>query len=488
MSLRLSAKAEMFDSIRTRLTLWYMGVLALVLILFSIGIYVLLARKLYRDLDNNLKTTIDGVTASVLREMRAGTPAAEAARESLEERVGPWQAAAIFDENGSLIAENTALNGIHAPVVAFQSVAGDAAHLFTTSERKESDQRRVIAKRVTPSPTKTYAIVVSQPLEEVNSGLETIRLILLLSIVGALALAGLGGWFLARRSLAPVVLMTERARRMSAENLTQRLPISNPHDELGHLAATFNELFGRLDESLSQQRRFMADASHELRTPLSVMRTATGVTLEQKQRSVNEYRHALKVIDQQVRRLTHIVTDMFTLARADAGRRAVNRNDFYLDELLWECVRAAEYLGSPNGVTIRLGKLPEIPYRGDEGLLRQMVLNLLDNAIKHSPPDGEVHVRLERQDSEHRIIVSDAGLGIPPEAQPHIFERFYRVDRSRSRTEASDLGAGAGLGLSIAKWIAETHHGRLELRSSDQTGSVFVASLPASEPRQKAVF
>jgi signal transduction histidine kinase len=248
---------------------------------------VLLARKLYRDLDNNLKTTIDGVTVSVLREMRAGTPAAEAARESLEEHVGPWQAAAIFDENGSLIADNTALNGIHAPAAAFQSVAADEVRLYTTTQRKENDQRRVIAKRVTPSPTKTYAIVVSQPLDEVNSGLETIRLILLLSILGALALAGLGGWFLARRSLAPVVLMTEQARRMSAENLTQRLPISNPHDELGHLAATFNELFGRLDESLSQQRRFMADASHELRTPLSVMRTATGVTLEQRQRSVN---------------------------------------------------------------------------------------------------------------------------------------------------------------------------------------------------------
>jgi signal transduction histidine kinase len=218
------------------------------------------------------------------------------------------------------------------------------------------------------------------------------------------------------------------------------------------------------------------------------MRTATGVTLEQEQRSISEYRHALKVIDQQVQRLTRIVTDMFTLARADAGRRAISRNDFYLDELLWECVRAAEYLGSSKGVTIRLRKLPEIPYRGDEGLLRQMILNLLDNAIKHSPPDGEVHVGLERQNSEHRIIVSDTGLGIPPEAQPHIFERFYRVDRSRSRIEASDLGAGAGLGLSIAKWIAETHHGRVELQSSDETGSVFVASLPASDSRQKVAF
>jgi len=481
-------KAEMFDSVRTRLTLWYIGVLALVLILFSLGVYMLLARKLYTDLDNNLKATADGTTVSILREMTEGRPPMDAARDALDEHIGPRQAAAIFDANGSLVAENTALNGIHAPLPTLESPAADQIRLYSTSERKESEQRRVIVKRATAPPAQTYAIVVSQPLDEVTNGLRTIRLILLFSILGALVLAGLGGWFLARRSLAPVVQMTEQARRMSADNLEQRLPISNPHDELGRLAATFNELFGRLDESLSQQRRFMADASHELRTPLSVMRTATGVTLEQEQRSDSEYRDALKVIDQQVRRLTRIVADMFTLARADAGRRAFHRNDFYLDELVWECVRAAEFLGSRKGATIRLGNLPEIPYRGDEGLLRQLILNLLDNAIKHTPSGGEVYVGLERHDSEHRIIVSDTGAGIPPEAQPHIFERFYRVDKSRSRTEASDLGAGAGLGLSIARWIAETHHGRLELRSSDQTGSVFVASLPASEPRQRAAF
>lgn len=485
---RLFVKAEMFDSIRTRLTLWYMGVLALVLILFSMGVYAMLARNISRDLDSNLNTTIDEATVSLLRKMRDGESAVEAGRYALDEHIGPRQAAAIFDESGSLIAENTALNGIHAPAVTFQSIPADQARLYSTPDNNESDRRRVIVKRVTVSPEKTYAVVVSQPLDRGVKELKRIRVILLFSIIGALVLAGLGGWFLARRSLASVVQMTEQVRRMSAENLAQRLPIGNPHDELGRLADTFNELFGRLDESLSQQRRFMADASHELRTPLSVMRTATGVTLEQEQRSVSEYRHALKVIDQQVQRLTRIVTDMFTLARADAGRRAINRNDFYLDELIWECVRAAEYLGSRKGVTIRLGKLPEMPYRGDEGLLRQMILNLLDNAIKHSPSDGEVHVRLERQGSEHRILVSDTGLGIPLEAQRHIFERFYRVDRSRSRTEASDLGAGAGLGLSIARWIAESHHGRLELQSSNQTGSVFVASLPASEPHQEAAF
>jgi two-component system OmpR family sensor kinase len=470
----------MFESVRTRLTLWYIGVLALVLVVFSVGVYVLLARHLYAELDYDLKNTVDGTSVSLVREFAEGETEAKAASDALAEHIGPRQAAAVFDSKGSLIAENTALGGVHATLPVIESHPDDQLRLETNFDSKDGGHRVAIKRVTTPSPAKNYLIVVNQPLDEVIDELGTIRLNLFLAISGALVLAGLGGSFLARRSLAPVVEMTQQARRMSAENLEQRLPITNANDELGRLAATFNELLARLDESLSQQRRFMADASHELRTPLSVMRTATGVTLEQEQRSESEYRDALRVIDEQARRLTRIVADMFTLARADAGRRALNRSDFYFDELLWECVRAAEILGSRKDVTIKVGKLVGVPYCGDEGLLRQLILNLLDNAIKHTPAGGKVQVSLESQNSQYRIIVSDGGTGIPPEAQPHIFERFYRVDKSRSRTEASDLGAGAGLGLSIARWIAETHHGRVELQSSDSRGSVFVASFPSA--------
>jgi two-component system OmpR family sensor kinase len=471
----------MFRSVRTRLTLWYMGVLALVLVVFSVGVYASLARYLYAELDYELNNTVGGTQVSLLRELAEGETVSKAATDALDEHIAPRQAAAIFDPNGSLIAEDTALGGIHAPLPTANLINGDQAALFTTSGTNSTDGRRVAVKRVgVSSPGKTYLIIVSQPLDEVINGLKTIRLIFFLAICAALALAGLGGSFLARRSLAPVARMTERARKMSAENLERRLPITNPSDELGRLAATFNELLSRLDDSLSLQRRFMADASHELRTPLSVMRTATGVTLEQPRRKESEYRDALKVVDEQARRLTRIVTDMFTLARADAGQRALNRTEFYLDKLILECVRAAEMLGAGKGVTIRVGELAETLYRGDEGLLRQLVINLLDNAVKHTPNNGEVGVSLEAHAAQLKIIVSDTGCGIPPEAQPHIFERFYRVDKSRSRAEASELGAGAGLGLSIAKWIAETHNGYVKLQRSDHTGSEFIASLPAS--------
>jgi signal transduction histidine kinase len=245
------------------------------------------------------------------------------------------------------------------------------------------------------------------------------------------------------------------------------------------LAETFNELLARLNVSFDQQRQFMADASHELRTPLSVMQTTTQVTLGQTQRAESEYRDALALIDAQLRRLARIVADMFTLARADAGHRPLEMTDFYLDELLVETVSAAQVLGGRSGVNVTLQTPAETPYCGDEGLLRQMILNLLDNAIKHTPPKGTVNVQLAQRENAVELAVADTGTGILPEAQPHIFERFYRVDAARSRSASTPTnGSGAGLGLSIARWVAEAHHGQLELQHSGPEGSVFVATLP----------
>jgi signal transduction histidine kinase len=184
-------------------------------------------------------------------------------------------------------------------------------------------------------------------------------------------------------------------------------------------------------------------------------------------------------VGEQARRLARIVEELFTLARADAGQRAIERKSFYLDELVAETARAAGVLASRKGVLMECAPAPEAPFHGDEGLLRQMILNLLDNAIKHTPTGGRVRLSLEQRNSEYAVTVADTGAGVPVEAQPHIFRRFYRADKARSRAWVAD-GGGAGLGLSIAKWIAEAHDGRLELAHSDETGSTFVASFPLS--------
>src|SRR6185436_13138843 len=215
------------------------------------------------------------------------------------------------------------------------------------------------------------------------------------------------------------------------------------------LATTFNALLARLNAAFARQHQFMTDTSHELRTPLSVIHTAAGVTLEREHRGEDEYRDALKVIDEQTRRLTRIVEDMFTLTRADAGSHPLRQTKFYLDELLAEAARAAAVLAAHKGVIIDVASSPETPYYGDEDLLRRMILNLLDNAIKHTPPGGVIRIRLKRQEAKYLITIADTGTGIPAEAQPHIFERFYRADKARARAE-TDNGSGAGLGLAIA--------------------------------------
>ena len=462
------------------MTLWYVGVLALVLVAFSIAVYALLAAILYDSLDTDLGATMDETSLSLVHEIEVeGKGEREAAASILDEHIAPRQAAAVFDSSGNLIAEDPAAGNVHAALPSMNLVPRSGAELYTIAEGKPAEERRVAINRVEiPATGKSYIIVISQPFDVVQRELRMFRLILSLTVLAALVLTGAGGWFLARRSLAPVVEMTERAHRISAENLEERLPLTNPHDELGRLAATFNELLARLDDSFGEQRRFMADASHELRTPLSVMRTATGVTLEQSERDESEYREALQIVDEQARRLTRIVEDMFTLARADSGRRALRFHDLRLDELVLETSRAASVLARSKGIRVDVGELPPSPYHGDEGLLRQMLMNLLDNAIKHTPPGGLISLKLDKHPAHYSIAVADTGAGIPAEAQARIFDRFYRVDKARSRSSATEIGGGAGLGLSIARWIAEAHQGRLELQRSDETGSVFAITLP----------
>jgi heavy metal sensor kinase len=475
----------MLDSMRLRLTFWYVAVLAAVLVAFSAGLYVLMSRELYDDLDEDLHLSLETVEIKLVRELGEGKPEKQAALDAINE-LSTREAAAVYTATGELIAEQPAQGDIHARLPTRAPIPERDMYLETETRRAAGGEvlRRAAAQRVSAPPQSApYIVVVNESFESVTDRLGTIRDLLYIVVLGALSISGFGGWFLARRSLSPVVAMSEHARRIGAENLGERLPVANPRDELGRLAATFNELLARLDLSFERQRRFMADVSHELRTPLSVMRTAADVTLEREGRTEGEYRDALKIVDGQARALSLLVEDMFTLARADVGRQALRPSDFYLDELISEAARAAEVLGSRHRVAIKIAPAAETPFRGDERLLRQMILNLLDNAVKHTPAGGCVRVALAREDGHYTIAVSDTGSGIPAEAQPHIFERFYRVDRARAREGEA---GGVGLGLSIASLIAELHGGRVALERSDARGSTFVISLPASDATHAA--
>jgi two-component system, OmpR family, sensor kinase len=469
----------MFESVRARLTLWYVSVLGLVLVAFSFGVYALLSNALYARVDDGLRAVVDITTKSLSNDIEEGQTIQNAAQSTVAELFNPQQAIAIFDESGTLLAENTSGEDFHARLPDTGSIPDNELYLFTVPESDDDDQR-VAVRRVRVSPLNIpYIILVNQPLDAIEDELDSLRKILYYTVPIALLMAGLGGWFLARKSLAPVVFMAESARRIGSENLDLQLPVANPRDELGKLATAFNELLARLNAAFKQQRQFMADASHELRTPLSVMHTAAGVTLKQPHRNEGEYREAIEMLNEQTRRLSRIVKDMFILARADAGRYPLTKATLYLDDLLEEVTNAGSVLASDKNITVEVENSLEASYYGDEDLLRQMILNLVDNAIKYTPSGTTLKLSLAQQRNEYLISVSDNGPGIPDEAKPRIFERFYRADKARSRSVETD-GGGAGLGLAISRWIAEAHGGSLELTHSDHSGTTFLIKLPVS--------
>ncbi|HEV3469026.1 MAG TPA: heavy metal sensor histidine kinase [Pyrinomonadaceae bacterium] len=467
----------MFSTVRARLTLWYVSVLALILFAFVAAVYVMLSRALHRRVDEALRSTIDISTTSLRNDAEEGQSPESAARSTAAELSHPQQALMIFDPEGRLLAEHPYEEDLEIRLPDLGAIPDDEVYLYTVAEESDADDEHRLAVRwvrIPPAGT-PFIILASQPLEAIEDELESLREILYLATPAALLLAGLGGWFLARRGLAPVAAMAQTARRIGAGSLDRQLPVADPRDELGQLATTFNELLARLSAAFARQRQFMADASHELRTPLSVMSTAADVTLKKPHRAEEEYREALRVMAEQTRRLSRIVQDMFTLARADAGSYPLRRKTLYLNDLLEEVARAGAVLASDKGLSVELGELPEAPLDGDEDLLRQMVLNLVDNAVKFTPAGGAVRLGLARRDGEYLLSVSDTGPGIPAEARDQIFERFYRADKARSRAE----DGGAGLGLAIARWVAQAHGGELELAGSDPGGTTFVARIPA---------
>ncbi len=469
----------MLESVRARLTLWYVSLLAAVLVTFSLVVYSLLARALDARVDDGLRAVLDVARTSLTHDAAEGQDPGDAARSTVAELSNRTEHVAVFDAAGRLLSRGTDGGPADLRIPAPAAVAEGAVLLYDVPEEAGDDDfhRVALTRAVIPPAGTVYLVAASQDLEPTHDELEAMREILGRAIPVALLAAGIGGWFMARKSLAPVVGMAEEARRMGAADLAGRLTVANPRDELGHLAAAFNELLERLAGAFAQQRQFMADASHELRTPLAAIRAASSVALQRADRREGEYRDALEMVGQQARRISRLVEDMFTLARADAGHYPLRRERFYLDELLADAGRSAEVLAAERAVAVAVDAREECPFEGDEDLITRMVRNLVDNAVRHSPPGETVTLALGCGPEGYRIEVSDRGPGIPAEAQPHVFTRFFRADMSRAR-DGADSAGGAGLGLAIARWAAEAHGGRLELVRSGPGGTTFAAVLP----------
>jgi two-component system OmpR family sensor kinase len=478
---------------RAQLTLWYTVVVARVLVIFALATYAYLARASRERTDQSLADTAHSLISNFDAELAEdeGLSSNEAAAEVTGYFQFKDRQAIVFDERGATVAASVPptvergkspwpeLAVLSQSLKGLIEAAAQSGHAYATLHGQPESIR---AFAVTASAHEgRYAVVIASSLHDQDEALAQARRAFYVAVPLALVVASLGGYFLAHKSLAPVVAMGDRAARIGASNLNARLATPHPRNELGRLAQIFNELLARLDVSFEQQRRFMADASHELRTPVAIVRGESEVALSQGALKPEDYRESLAIIHDEGRRLTRIIEDLFMLARADAGQYQPDLTTIYLDETVGECVRAVRSLAAQHGVELDFRHdEDELVFRGDEGLIRRMVLNLLDNAIKHTPDGGQVRVRLAHEDSSYAISITDTGPGIPPEAQPHIFERFYRVDQARSYNGESG-GSGAGLGLSIASWIAETHGGRIILDRADQSGSAFVIFLPVAE-------
>lgn len=454
----------MFDSIRTKLTFWYVGVLALVVLAFSLSIYFVLVGFLNRDVNQRLaEMAVNfGVAATAELEDEANAAQSETALSEVmgEMRFRDYQFR-VLSEDGRWVASNAELQVPSAYDPGRQAfvdieINGETYRVYQSSLKIGRFE---------------YRLLVYHSLKELKDLKSRLLWIFLIAIPLTLVMSGYGGYFLARRSLAPMVEMGRQAEKIGARNLSDRISIKNRNDELGDLAAVFNDLLERLDASFEQQRRFMADASHELRTPLAIVRGETEVALS-KDRSTGEYQESLNVVFEESKRLTRIVEDLFMLARADAGQFNTNFAPVYLDEIAGDAVRSIRVLADRKQIDIRFTSDAEMPFEGDETLLRRLFLNLLDNALKYTMPGGRVLVACVSGRAAYYITVTDNGIGIPFDEQQNIFKRFYRVDKARTRVDGTDT-PGSGLGLSISQWIAGIHKGKIELVSSDANGSVF---------------
>ncbi len=459
---------------RVRLTLWYGTALALILVVFGGTLYAMLAHGLRDQIDRSLEETAS-VAVRALEQHRVGPflPFEDLAAEFPELAVLD-KSFQIFSPAGKVAIQSPNLGRLDIPLsrTALETaLSGRAA--YESARFPGGLSYRLLSVPIFLDGALVNIVQVGASLRPVEEMLQRLVLLLLVSLPAALAVALGGGWFLAGGALRPVEAITLAARRIAAGDLTQRLMVSHAQDEIGRLSATFNDMIARLDASFRQVRQFSADASHELRTPLTVMKGETELALR-RTRPAEDYKLVLESNLEEIDRMARIVDELLFLSRADLGEVRIESQSIRLDALVEDIQRQAAVLGQERGVRVMTGSVEPVTIQGDELRLRELLLNLVDNAVKYSRPGGKVELALARDGAMVRLSVADQGIGITAEAQGRIFDRFYRTDDARAHAHK-----GTGLGLAICKWIVEAHHGRIEVQSKVGEGSRFTVILPA---------
>jgi heavy metal sensor kinase len=475
-------------SLRFKLTLWYVLILGILLIAFSSFLYFTLKKSLHRDVDNKLRSLAELIASESSSPLsKFGFGNIDQALETSMNLKPIGKFVQVLDESGKIGRKSENLKNVQLPISlnALRN-ASKGVISYETNRSIGNTPLRIITFPIIEN-NHTKIIQIASSLEEVEEALNTLFIILIITVPLALMVASLGGQFLAHKALKPVDHITQTARVITSQNLNQRIIPPKVKDEISRLIDTFNEMISRLDQSFRQMKQFSSDASHELKTPLTILKGEVEVTLR-KERNPQEYQQILKSNLEEINRMSQIVEDLLLLSKADTGEIRLNKEDINLTEILNEVLTQMDMLAKSKGLHLFTSNHhQDIHFWGDALRIRELFINLIENGIKYTEEGGSIHITLvkeplirnrldwegEEKEELVKIIVSDTGIGIAKEDQERIFNRFFRVDKARSREEG-----GSGLGLSICKWIVEAHQGEIEIESELGKGSSFIVKFP----------
>ena len=466
-----------FKSIRSRLTAWYVTLLAIILILFSVLLNYFLAKRLHESVDNSL--TVSATVVATSATMRLGNSPLPGLNQLFEQFMNQGNLNKfyrIYDGSGNVGSRSKNISAsqfpLSQPAYADALEGKNSYETFTVGGQQPI---RVITMPILFEGKLINLVQVGTSLEAVQETLRNLKIFLFTAVPSVLILAALFARFMARRALKPISRIIDTAREIGqGQELSKRIPVLKIKDELGQLALTFNEMMNRLENSFAQMRQFSSDASHELRTPLTVLKGQNELILS-KQRKPEEYQEVISSNLEEINYMSKVLEDLFVLSKSDENQVNLDYKPVDLRALVEEVCKHAEILAEEKNIKIIIAFLELIEIQGDEVRLRQMVWNVLQNGIKYTQQGGELKISLQNEVDFALLTIQDTGIGIPEEDLPLIFNRFYRVDKARTRDEG-----GSGLGLSICRQIAEAHKGKIEVESKLGVGTRFKICLPNS--------
>ena len=471
-------------SARARLTLWYSCALSAIVLMFAIGVYSFVRANLSRQMDGQLRRNLETLRKEVAKaEEDEREPDGTGDHEYSGSATGEWSQHGMreIEEEEGIELFSVSSGG----TVVFRTSDWNRAHLDRSEAGGKRNQPwswrspsgglyRLQAISVS-TPSRDFRITAAVDGESVQAALRILAGILLVGLPCALAVAVGGGYIIAGRVLSPLSRMAAKAREITADNLSERLPVTDPRDEFGRLAAVFNDTLQRLQDAFDALRRFTGDASHELRTPLTAIRSVGEVALRDG-RNPDVCRDVVASMLEEADRLARLVDSLLTLTRYDSCSATLSREPVELTALAAEAVDCLRVLSDEKGLVLEVPESRPVTVIANRVTLRQALINLVDNAIRYTPEGGHVRVVVQEMDQTAAVEVADDGPGIAPEHRSKVFERFYRVDKARS----SDTG-GTGLGLAIALRAAQINGGTIDLETEEGRGSSFRILLPRNK-------